>query len=131
MHIYKHLTRSSQSCEILDLVRFPSFLNTGQADDGFAVLQGLMEDAVGIALDLVSLSCWRFVVFLHLFSLYGLQRLNRHKTSKQRLCRQSYEQFCNICERCLLRSQGCAFLKYTEKQEYCDIKITFIVKCNY
>ncbi len=78
------MPRSSQSCEILDLVRFASFLNTGQADDGFAVLQGLMEDAVGIALDLVSLSCWRFVVFLHLFSLYGLQRLNRHKTSKQR-----------------------------------------------
>ncbi len=27
------------------------------------------------------------MVFLHLFSLYGLQRLNRHKTSKQKLSR--------------------------------------------
>lgn len=54
-----------------------TFLNAGQADDGFAVLYGLLEDGIRVTLDRLLLGCRRAVVLLHLPPLDYLQSLGR------------------------------------------------------
>merc|ERR1711962_380415 len=57
------------------LVVLSTFLYAGQSNDRLTVLQSLVKDGVGVTLDLLFLPLWSFVVFLHLFPLYVLQRL--------------------------------------------------------
>lgn len=66
------------------LVELSAFLYAGQSDDRLTVLQSLVEDGEGVTLDLLFLPLWSFVVFLHLFPLYVLQRLY-HDLSGQNL----------------------------------------------
>ena len=66
-------------CLITDLVELSAFLYAGQSNDRLTVLQSLVEDGVGVTLDLLLLPLWSFVVFLHLFPLYVLQRLGKEK----------------------------------------------------
>lgn len=54
-----------------------SFLNVGQADDGLAVLYGLVEHGVRVTLDRFLLSVWSTVELLHLPPLDHLQSLRR------------------------------------------------------
>lgn len=54
-----------------------SFLNAGKADDGFAVLYGLVEDGVRVTLDCLLLTSRSTVVLLHLPPLDRLQSLMR------------------------------------------------------
>lgn len=59
--------QSSQDDRFLTHLVVPaSFLDVGQADDGFTVLYGLVEDGVGAALDRLLLSYRSAVVLLHL-----------------------------------------------------------------
>lgn len=57
-----------------------AFLNAGQADDGFAVFYGLVEDGVRVTLDGLLLGWRRAVVPLHLPPLHCFQSLRRKHT---------------------------------------------------
>lgn len=64
---------------ITDLVELSTFLYAGQPNDRLTVLQSLVENKVGVTLDLFLLPFWSFVVFLHLFPLYVLQGLKEER----------------------------------------------------
>lgn len=66
-------------CLISYLVVLSTFLNGSQPNDRLTVLQSLVKNDVGVALDLVLLPFWSFVVFLHLFPLYALQGLEAER----------------------------------------------------
>lgn len=64
---------------IADLVVLSTFLYAGQPDDRLTVLQSLVENGVGVTLDLFFLPLWSFVVLLHLFSLDVLHSLEAER----------------------------------------------------
>lgn len=66
-------------CLITDLVVLSTFLYAGQPNDWLTVLQSLVKNGVGVALDLLLLPFWSLVVFLYLFPLQVLQGLEAER----------------------------------------------------